>query len=278
MAELTPEQIEYKSKQRERMKTYVVGAKDSVGCVISHIYVKTDEYLIYDYDDANGKKIMRVFIDTETEDDPKDFGGHLAKVKPSFNKFKSVLYKTQNGEYAKSVAAQALSLALNGATGEAEAIISQLISDINSEHVAVVKCKMTFLLSCLVWIIVMSALGFILYLCREYQCFVKNSAILTIFYCFVFAGYGGFISVTRKMNNLIMEKDLNYKNYVAYAIERMVIANLSGIAAYVLIRSGIAFALVKEIKDPMYGFMAVSILSGFSENYIPDLLTKMESK
>lgn len=269
---------EYKKKQHERMKSLVVGAKDTVGCRIIHIYVKTDDYIMYDYEDSKGNITMRVFIDTEIENDPKHIGLNYDRIKPELNKFQSVIDKAQDGRYAKSVAARALGLALNGSIEDASKILGDLITKINKEYIDVIKCKMTYLLSCVSWLILISIIGLILYLNRDRGFWVKQTSILPIFFCFVFAGYGGFISVTRKMNNLIMEKDLKYANYIAYGIERMIIANISGIVAFVLIKSGFVLSLIKDVKEPIYGLIAVSILSGFSENYVPDLLIKMETK
>jgi hypothetical protein len=278
MTSLSPEQEQYKKEQRLRMKALKVGADDPAGCRISHVYAKGDEYLIYDYDDVKGKSIMRVFIDTEVEDDPKKIVSNWNRIKLKFNEFKGVVGKASNAEFAKSVASQAVSLALNGEHEDASRILDDLIKQIKKDHLDRIKCKLSYLLSCILWLVVMTVVGLIFYLYRDKTFQDRFMTAVTIFYCCLFAAYGGFISVTRKLNNLIVEIDLNHVNYIVYGIERMLIASLSGIVAYVLIKAGIIMALVNDAENPLYGYMAISLVAGFSENYVPDLLVKMEKK
>ena len=278
MEPLTPEQEEYKRKQRERMSFYVVGGKDRAGGVITHIYVLGDEYIIYDYDNGDGRNILRVQVDTEIEEDPKDIVGNLDKIKKSYNEFKGVVHKADNQQFAKSVAAQAISLAFKGDFESAESIFEDVITKINKEYTDAIKCKLAYIVSCMTWLILTSVLGVLVYLFRTSEFIATNIELLNAFFCCLFAGFGGFISVTRKSNKLIIEKDVKFSVYIMYGIERMIIANLSGLVAYVLIKCGIAFSFVNELSNPLYGYMAFSIISGFSENYIPDLLVKMEKE
>lgn len=278
MEALTPEQKDYKRKQRERLNSYIVGQKDRVGDVITHIYVLGDEYVIYDYDNGDGRNILRVQLDTEIEEDPNNLCGNFDKIKKNFNEFKGVVHKADNQEFVKSVAAQAISLGIKGGLQSAELIFEDIITRINKEHSDSIKCKLAYLISCMTWLILTSVLGVLVYLFRTSEFITTNIGLLNAFFCCLFAGFGGFISVTRKLYKLIIEKDVKFSVYIIYGIERMIIANLSGLVAYVLIKCGIALSFVNDLSNPLYAYMAISIISGFSENYIPDLLVKIEKK
>jgi len=278
MAELTPEQEEYRRKQKDRMNSLIVGAKDSVGAMISHVYARGDEYIVYDYENEDGSKVFRVCLDTEIEDDPKNMLGNLNKIKQKYNEFKAVSRKADNQEFAKSVAAQAISLGITGEIVEANKIFDDIIGKINKEHKQTIRCKMAYLLACMSWLILTSMFGILVYWLRQSNFLSNNTEFINSYFCALFAGFGGFISVSHKLLKLVIEKDVSCSVYMLYGIERMIIANLSGIVAYVLIRCGIALSFMNDVSNPLYAYMTVSILSGFSETYIPDLLLKMGAK
>ncbi len=128
------------------------------------------------------------------------------------------------------------------------------------------------------WLTITSIIGVFVYWLRDHTWLTGNTGIYYAFFCSLFAGFGGFISVTRKLLNLVIEKGVKFTVYILYGIERMIIANLSGVVAYVLIKSGIALSFVNEVSEPLYAYIAIAIVAGFSENYIPDILINIEKK
>jgi len=278
MATLTPEQEEYKKKQREKMHALVEGAKDPVGYTITHIYTREDEFVIYDAKTSEGRETFRVYIETEIEEDPKDLEGNYRKIRPKYIQLRGCLHKADNQRHAKGMAAVALAVAIKGETDRAESMIDEMIGQINKEYADTIRCKLAYLISCMSWLIITSLIGAIVYLNRKSELATANPDLLYAFFCCLFAGFGGFISVTRKLYQLQVEKDVRAITYIIYAIERMIIANLSGLVVYVIIKCGIVLSFVNELSHALFGYMALSIISGFSENYIPDLLIKIQEQ
>jgi len=63
-----------------------------------------------------------------------------------------------------------------------------------------------------------------------------------------------------------------------YAIERIFISIFASVIVYCAIRSNLAFGFVEKLPNPVVGYILFSIVAGFSETLVPNLLIKLESK
>lgn len=61
-----------------------------------------------------------------------------------------------------------------------------------------------------------------------------------------------------------------------YVIERQVIAIITGIAAYILIKSGVFIPGFSEGRSGQFAMASICFLSGFSEKLIPSYMERLE--
>lgn len=63
-----------------------------------------------------------------------------------------------------------------------------------------------------------------------------------------------------------------------YGVERMTISILAAAISYFAIQTELIFGLAKNISNPLIGYLFFSILAGFSETLVPNILTKIEKE
>ena len=90
----------------------------------------------------------------------------------------------------------------------------------------------------------------------------------------LYGSLGGFISVTISIRTL--DLDFNFYNWsqLIYGAFRIVIAIISAIISFLLVKSDIIFTNLDS--ENMYLYYVIAVMAGFSETWIPNTLKKMD--
>jgi hypothetical protein len=271
---MTYEEKKYKAEQRERMRTYVVGSKDSTGNTISKMFSKGDEYIIYEIETKYLSDSIKVLIDTEIEDNNVRVENY-SSVREKFTKIKGLLYKVIDDTSIKARIGHILAHGINGKVDEANRQFDDLIVEIETEYANQSRHRINYLLTTLVILMGGLTITSVVY---YYDLFLEKAIIREVIYITSFAFIGGFISISRKLKSTVFQKDVQKRIYFFYAVERMTIAGVAGIVLFFAMKSNLAFGIIQELEYPIFGYVVFSAVAGFSETLIPNLLIRLEDK
>lgn len=268
--------FEYKNEVKKRIAGLVVGAKDASGFVIKQIFTRSDEYVIYSIDSKDISSALRVYIDTFDEEDSKGLIKNFDDIREGLNHFRAVIAKAPNPDSCMHRAAHAISVAIRGDSETANKIMNQVIAEINKEYKDRVICKFWYLLGSIVFIGVLSVVSAVVFFARNTWFIKENIEFFHILYGATFAGYGGFISISLKLNDIQFDKGISAWQTMASAAQRILYSLLFGVFTYVVISSELILGFVTKSAIPLYGILAICFVAGFSEKFVPNILAKFE--
>ena len=264
----------YKAEQIQRMNNLIVGSNDPTGSKITKIFSKGDEYLVYEVATKNSSESIKVLIDTQIEDDTEK-ADNFSMIRGKFTRIKGMLYKVTDDTSIKTRISHITSHGINGKPDEANKQFDELIEEIEIEYTNQSKHRINFIFTTMLIVIVSVIISSFIY----HQNLLQDTPIIRdLVFTTTGALIGGFISISRKLKSIIFQKDISNRIYVFYSIERMLIASLAGATLYFAIKSNIVFGLIKELENPIYGYILFSTAAGFSETLIPNLLIKLEKE
>jgi hypothetical protein len=269
---MTPEQLKYKEDQIKRIESYVVGKRTPSGEIITRILSRGDEYVIYEIQTKVITDSIKLQIDTILEDDRVPVE-NFNKVRVNFAKLKGLLYKVSDDLSLKVRIAHILSHAICGHSQEANEQFKELIAEINLEYTSQFNHRLRYLITILSITLIMISLSIYIY----YNQLLFDMPQIRIF-IFVLCGgcIGSFLSVSRRLRKTIFEKGVNKYLYVVYGFERVCISIFGAMIVFFAIKCNLVFGIVNELPKPLYGFTLFSIVAGFSETLIPNLLIRLE--
>ncbi|MCO8107618.1 hypothetical protein [Acinetobacter indicus] len=271
----TTEKEKYLKKQQETLASLKIGTPDLNGYPIKNIYARGDEYLIYDTTEESVHQTIKVLIYTEEDDDPQKICHAFNRVKNKFDKLKTVLYKSGDNPLHKQRAASAVVIILQEPNKEDEVndLLEEITQDIKKEYEDKLWGRLAYLGGALSITLIGVISACLSYVFRNSAFFSNNEILLSIIYCSMFAGIGGFFSVSLKSQSIFIMEATNKFMYFLYGLERNTIAIIAGLACFVLLSSEIIFANVKDGNTGIFFLMSVCFFSGFSEKFIPNALT-----
>lgn len=265
---------EYKQRQQEKMKSFIVGSKDTTGNTITKIFSKGSEYVIYEIETKVLSDSIKVIIDTVKEEDTAPLEYFYA-VREKFTKLKGLLYKVIDDTSIKARIGHILSHAITGKPTEANNQFDSLMCEIETEYRNQSKHRVKYLLTTISFLVFGIIASLLVY---SIGLFYDLIHIRYLIFISTAASIGGFISITRRLRQMVFDKDVSSYLYIFYACERMLIAISAGVVIYFGIQSNLIFGLVNNFDKPIYGYILFSIVAGFSETLIPNLLINLEKK
>lgn len=230
---------------------------------ITAIYCATEDYLLYEIK-KNGivNRIVRSSIDDNVK--------NISKLNPLIIRFDDYMSsKRKRRKYAQKLAT-AIANCLDNNVKQAELLLNSVIVTLENEKIT--KNKIVYLLSCVA--IVMTN---IVICCTIQRLDLLNNKLASLFLLATFGSFGGLISVSLKINKLDFELFYNQYLQIWIAISRISIAMISSLIVYVLIKSNLVFGFIEETGN-IFVHYSISVLAGFSEYYIPDLLGSITKK
>lgn len=267
----------YKHKQRERLSQFMIGGKDTSGHSIVNIFTRGDEFVIYAIADTDEPETFKIYVDTEIESDPKNLMGRLESIKDELADFRSILHKGVHDKSIKHRAANAVSTALRGDPEAAKKIFIKIREQVNKEYMFVQRGRLLYLSGAFFSALTVALLALILYLLRDSELARNIGVIKNFLYAISFSALGGLLSISLNLKSIAFERELQLYAYFVYGVQRIVLAALGGVFAYVAVKSGLVLSLVLTSSQSMYAMLAVCIVAGFSETLIPNALQKLES-
>jgi hypothetical protein len=109
----------------------------------------------------------------------------------------------------------------------------------------------------------------------KFLSFEGDAFIKEFFKIATFGSFGGLISTLSKINKLDFKEHEDKYLLCFLSISRLSISMISSVIAYILIKSNLVFGVVNESNNQNV-YLIFAVLAGFSETFIPDMLTRIE--
>lgn len=267
--------IKYKEEQQKRLASFIAGKRDHNGYEIVSILSRSDNWVIYEIKTTNIVESLRVNIDTVIEDDPQKIIEKFHQIRASFIKFKNMLYMVNDYASYRASAAQIISHGLSGFPDEANLQFDELIKEISENYIRQFHNRLVYMVTALGFTIINISVSLLAYSTHYFR---DLKQIETLIYVGTGASIGGFISINRKLKQMVFEKGVQSRWFVLYALERVFISIFAGIVVYYAIKSNLIFGQVAKLSPPTPGYILFAAVAGFSETLIPNLLIKLEEK
>ncbi len=265
---------EYKKQQKLTIDKYKVGEKDTNGNLITKIFGRGDEFVVYEIETKDLVDSLKVWIETRIEDDrvPID---NFNKIRAKFSEIKGLLYKVVDKTTTKAIISQIVINAIRGNVEEANRQFGDLVKQINLEYREQFNNRMRMLLSASIITVII-----ILFSTREYyeKSYVGHIHIHNLIYILAGGSMGALFSLTIGLNKIVCEKDVEWWLYMLYGLERISIGLLASVIVYFAIKADLAFSICGKMNNPVIGYVFFAILSGFSETLVPNLLINIEKE
>jgi hypothetical protein len=247
---------------------YKLGA-DEYERTVLYVYFKTGSYVIYEV-----KETGQITYKTSP-----DFDDNTYKIALKLDKVEAYLGedKIKWFEY-KNTMADIYALYLTNEKEKitiAEELLDTVISEIDYNKFS----KLYYLLPCLIAVLITCLLS-VAVKSYNYSSFAKNHQFIdgnyqTLLYMMTFGGIGGLLSVAINIDKHEDKISRIKWQRVFAGVFRMMIAMLSGLIMYILLKANIIGGL-NGIEGNNYLLYALAIIAGFSQNLIPNLANKGE--
>jgi hypothetical protein len=103
---------------------------------------------------------------------------------------------------------------------------------------------------------------------------LSSQPAINLFVVTVFSSAGGFLSVAIGAASLSLDLHHSFFINMVYGALRIVISIISGVIVYFLIQTRILFAFLKDTTD-LNGLIIVSVVAGFCEKLVPNLMSRI---
>jgi len=272
---LTNEQ-RYHQEQKTRISQYKVNAKDENGNLITKIYARGDEFVIYESTDFPVYESLRINLDTIKEDDTEK-GKSLAEIKGDIDKFLAACARYNGTQLDKKRAANAIATAILGDSVKAKGIIENIIKDIKQDYKDIMYGRLFYIIGALSLTITLMFIAKNGYMHRQ---LTQNNYMvyLHLKYACAFSAIGGLISISLKIKQYNTDRELSKLFYYFNGCERITISVLAGILAYFMIKGQVFFGFLNIDNGASPALLIVCALAGFSESLIPNTLRTLEKK
>lgn len=251
-----------------------VGETDTTGAKIVSVLATNNEFAIYEIEHTDVNNKLKVLIDGVTDDSEKSIQEKFNTVKQKYIEAKGLLSRSANYGMMKHRIAHTLATCLNSDRADGNKEFSTLIKTIRDEHESLVINRCMYLIPSMFAVI-------LFFLCSLYLAATKNitstSWIIAwqVFTSLLAAGLGGALSMLITAKSLNFEEFTSKRHYLILGLERLLLSCMAGAVAFMAIKSEIAFPAFA--KGNHWSFMAVLVLAGFSESFIPSILGKIQS-
>lgn len=267
--------IAYQEKRKAEMEKIKAGQRDSNNNEITKVVVEASEFFVYEINTPNISESLRTYIHTEEEEDKNGMIDRYNEIRSCIGDAKRDMYKALDPIVYKARIANLISQALNGNPQEAKVQFAKLIDEINKEYKGQFMNRIRYLLTALMVVFLCIGTSLVIYT----QDVWNNKNIHELIYVATAGSIGGFISVSRRLQETVFARDVWPGIFVFYAIERIVIAIFASIAVFFAIKCNLAFGFFNnKNQNTLHGYIVFSMVAGFSETFLPNLLIKLENK
>jgi hypothetical protein len=244
------------------LEDFIKGA-DVPNGKITNIYFINKNYRIYETDNLGNT----MFITND------EINLNLTKnFKPLSIEFDSLLTSTNDRKKFALKKAMALADYFNGDIESGTKIMSDLI--ISIKRYKKLKSKLTYLLSAITFVIINMTIALLINTIWKEN--IDNN-VIKLFTIMTFGSLGGSISIFNKISNFELDIDASFSLQVVEAVSRIFLSMISSLIIYIFISSDLILGIFNNFENP-YILYTFSIISGFSENFIPSLIMKVKKE
>jgi hypothetical protein len=262
----------------DSLDCYKIGNTDKSGFLITKVFSRGESFIIYEIKSSLPSDSLRVVINPDSKREFVEHEKNYEKIKQDFNELKAILYKARRENSFKHLIAASISMGINGDVEASKEMLRTLKQRINQEYLAIFRDKILYSISGLCFVFLLLLLSYLTYI-NFINWGGDNGDLITIFlYSATAASLSGFISLALKQRKIDIDSELPRLNIIYFGIERILISVLSGLLMLVVIKSGLLLSVLNESDHPVWSYMAFSAVAGFSENYIPNILSKIEKE
>lgn len=246
---------------------YKVGENDFSGCRIHQIYYQKTDFIIYRHEDTicymYDKPITTLLL-SKLAPKISEVTTLIDRKKFSYYSFKRFLYEL----------AKVFKEGLEGHEKEANALLLMLRKKLIHYHT--IKSRLNYIVGNIVMIII----GVI---CSIY---VFNNNTLPIIYgnlniyiyIATFGSLGGFISSFFQSKQMLIDINTNDFIYFFEGIVRILFSMVAAIVVFLIVKSNIILGILYDNEKNNYAIYSLAVLAGFSEQFIPSLLSSLKAK
>lgn len=271
---MTPEE-KFENEAKSKLAKYTKGVKDTGNNEITRIFLSSDEFVIYEIVSNNIADSIRIAIEPWTKEDKNNKESNFIKIRAKYVEVKGLLYKVLDEVAIKSRIAHILANAVDGNLEQSEDQLENLKLEIDSQYKNQFRNRLRYLGTVLTFVIGCIVLSVLTYNCNWFTDMPINRHLI---FTVAAGAIGGFISVSRRIRQMVFEKDVDWYLYVFYGFERAIISIFGAIIIYFTIKSNFTFGVVNDLDNPIFGIMVFAFIAGFSETLIPNLLIKLEKE
>lgn len=269
--EINTSVLDTKTSVVETIKKINVGELDPGNNLIVAVHSKHNEYAIYEIDSNDVNNKLKVLIDGHTDESEKKITRRYSSVKQKYIQATGMLSNTPNYGMLKRRIAHTLSTCLDDDTKGPEEF-DALIKIIQKEHEKLVVNRIYYLAPAVILTII--TIGLSLFKLNFFELNHTHITQFEVGLCFfVSVLVGASISILVNATKLNFEEYSSGGYYLTLGIERIFLAILAGITAFICIQAGILFP--DFTKNSIWGMLVALTIAGFSESFIPSFLTKI---
>jgi hypothetical protein len=203
------------------------------------------------------------------------------KIQLAMTEVYSAIPKSRNPKRTLRKVANAIAMVLGAhpddksTFDDATDICKNIAEQINKEYKRLIQGKLFYLFGCLSAAAVLSLASSICFILKQTDFISNNNVLVQLFYATTFASYGGFISVSITLNQLVFETELRNRDYMFYGLTRILVSILGGIFVFIAVKSGL---ILNVAGSSFFGVFVFCFFAGFSEKFMPDLLKQLEAR
>lgn len=268
-----PPSKDKKDKTLKFIKKAKVGDKNLSGSEIIRIFHRSiGNYIIY--------QTVNTTLVSATYNPNKQYNQNLIKFETEISLLKSLLIdKTEKERFMPRIAG-AYKSCFENRNKEAKKVFKSIIESVKNYKLKIGRLWYFF------GTILITLVIFIAHIICYLLCEKPNDTIIdNIIYSMMFGGIGAAFSVSTYLNKISYDIEINTRSdLVILGATRGLIGIISGLTTFFIIKSELIFAkTITEIENSsemkynsiVYLF---SMISGFSEKFIPSLIDKIEVK
>lgn len=247
---------------------YKEGSNDPDGMKIEVVYTRTDEYVIY-----RGKKgVLQYYIaDENLPKEERIYAKRILEIGDEMAKVYSLQpQELSSVEVINKQIGRAMSQCLEGRTDTAKKLLNDA-----SRRLIRLRCLQTRLNYLLSAAFTASIPFVMVMLIKFFNLFPTFPEFFFYSKIFAFGALGGFLSVSLNVWQLDVDLDAGRSFNFAAGCSRIFIAIAAAFVAYYAIRAKLIFGTIQE-ND--YGTYVALIVAGFSESFIPNILTNLSER
>lgn len=264
-----------KTEPTERIAGIKIGGIDTTGAKIVSVLATNNEFAIYEIEHSDVNSKIKVLIDGLTDESEKQIQEKFNKVKQKYIEAKGLLSRSANYGMMKQRIAHTLATCLNSDQIDGDREFATLIKTIRAEHESLVVHRFLYLFPSMFAVVLLFFFALGLAANKNVESATWNIG-WQVFTSLLAAGLGGALSMLITAKSLNFEEFTSKKHYLILGLERLLLSCMAGAVAFMAIKSEIAFPAFA--KGNHWSFMAVLVLAGFSESFIPSILGKIQSE